>query len=289
MRTIPLRAPAVACDAARAMGHSREAVLAVVERSPAAVAVHDRAAWLDLFSDDAVVEDPVGSAPAPKTDGTLGRFYDTFIAPHGIRFEIRRDHFLGDDVFRDAVIHTHVRDGVDVQVEAYLLYQVADRGGALKARRMAAHWTLARMTGLALRLGPRAWWAMTGLFLRMIRVMGPGWVGAYLASLWRGIGGGGRDAAERLARAVEARDEQALAALFAPSAELELGERALTPSSLLGALPPGTKLRVDAPVAAGWTTSFRFRLEGASPAEGLALLEFDPSTRKIRRARFFPP
>ena len=154
--------------------HRREEVLAVVERSPAAVAVHDRAAWLALFSEDAVVEDPVGSPPAPKRDGTLGRFYDAFIAPHDIRFEIRRDHFLGDDVFRDAIIHTTVRKGVKVDVDAYLLYQVEERSGALAARRMAAHWQLSRMVGIAMRLGPRAWLAMTVLFIGMLRHLGLG-------------------------------------------------------------------------------------------------------------------
>jgi steroid delta-isomerase len=37
--------------------------LAVVERSPAHVAAHDRQDWLALFGDDALVEDPVGSPP----------------------------------------------------------------------------------------------------------------------------------------------------------------------------------------------------------------------------------
>ena len=272
------------------MTHSREELLSVVERSPACVAVHDRAGWLDLFSDDAIVEDPVGSAPAPKASGVLGRFYDTFIAPHEIRFEIRRDHFIGDDVFRDAIIHTRVRPGVEVQVEAYLLYQVVERDGVLRARRMAAHWTLARMTALAMGMGPRAWFAMTGLFARMIGTMGLGWVGAYLASLWRGIGGRGHAAASALAGAIESRDVGRVRSLFVlEGADIELGPRRVGPDDLLEALPPSARLHIDAPVSAGWTTSFRFRLEGGSPSEGLCLLEFDPRDGRIRRARFFGP
>jgi ketosteroid isomerase-like protein len=271
------------------MAHRREDVMAVVERSPAAVAVHDRAAWLALFSDDAVVEDPVGCAPAPKADGTLGRFYDAFIAPHRIHFEIRRDHFLGDDVFRDAIIHTTVRDGVNVDVAAYLLYQVAERDGALAARRMAAHWALSSMVGLALRMGPRAWWAMTWLFVGMLRHLGLRWVGAYLASLWRTVGAHGLALARGLAKAIEARDAAALQACFDAGATIELGARTVEPRALLDALPPGTTLAVEAPVTAGWTVSFRFRLAGADPAEGLALLEVSPASRRITRARLFPP
>jgi ketosteroid isomerase-like protein len=271
------------------MTHPRAEVLAVVARSPAAVAAHDRAAWLALFSEDAVVEDPVGAPPAPKRDGTLGRFYDAFIAPHQIRFEIRRDHVLGDDVLRDAVIHTTVRRGVHVDVPAYLLYQVEDRGGALLARRMAAHWQLSRMVGLALRLGPRAWVAMTILFVGMVRHLGVAWVAGYLASLWRTVGRRGVDLAVALADALARRDATALGQLFEPSAVIELGERSASPRSLLDALPPGTTLGIDSPVTAGSTVSFRFTLTGAAPTEGLALLEVSRASGRIARARFFPP
>ncbi len=37
--------------------------LTVVEKSPAAVALHDKAAWLSLFARYNIVEDPVGSRP----------------------------------------------------------------------------------------------------------------------------------------------------------------------------------------------------------------------------------
>lgn len=277
------------------MTPTQKALHALVERSPSCVAAHDREGWLALFSADAVVEDPVGSAPAPKAGGMLGRFYDTFIAPHDIRFEIRRDHFLGNDVFRDAVIHTRVRPGVEVEVEAYLLYQLEERDGELRVRRMAAHWTLAKMTAVAMGLGPRAWVAMNGLFARMVRLMGAAWIGAYLSSLWRGIGRRGIQAASALADAIAARDAAAVQALFTASpssavrgAPIELGERSCKPEELVAALPAGCRLAIEAPVAAGWTTSFRFRLSGGTPAEGLALLQFDPASGKIARARFFP-
>jgi hypothetical protein len=272
------------------MTPSREALHAVVERSPACVAVHDREGWLGLFGDEAFIEDPVGSAAAAKADGTLGRFYDTFIAPHQIRFAIRRDHYLGTDVFRDAVIHTRVRPGVEVEVPAYLLYQLDPSTGELRVRRMAAHWALLQMTQVALALGPRAWWAMTGLFARMVGTMGLPWVGAYLASLWRGIGGRGHQAAAALCGALKARDAAAIGDLFAegPDAKIELGTQTLTPAQLIAALPPAVQLQIEAPVAAGWTLSFRFRLPGGSPGEGLGLLEFDPASRRIHRARFFP-
>ena len=42
---------------------TRDDLLATVERSPAATAAHDKAAWVGLFSADGRVEDPVGSRP----------------------------------------------------------------------------------------------------------------------------------------------------------------------------------------------------------------------------------
>ena len=269
---------------------TRAELLAIVERSPEWVAVHHRENWLALFRDDALIEDPVGSPPAPKAPGTLGRFWDTFIAPHEIRFEIRRDHVIGRDVFRDAIIHTRITPHVAIDVPAYLLYQLDDGAGSgMRVKRMAAHWQLGALSLGALKIGPRAWWPMTRLFARMIRLMGLGWVGGYLGVLWNGIGKRGLRAAQELGRALESRDAAALAALFVDdSATVELGATRAAPSALLGALPPGSRLAIEAPVTAGWTTSFRFRIDGPAPSEGLALLEFAPDARRIRRARFFP-
>src|SRR5262249_19298423 len=83
-------------------------LVAFVEHSPAFVAAHEREKWLGLFAESALIEDPVGSPPAPKASGKLGAFWDTFIAPHQIKFEIRRDYAIGRDLFRDALIHTRI-------------------------------------------------------------------------------------------------------------------------------------------------------------------------------------
>ena len=49
--------------------------LALAGRSPAAVAVHDKSAWLSLFARHNRVEDPVGSAPhvSAAPDPTAGQ------------------------------------------------------------------------------------------------------------------------------------------------------------------------------------------------------------------------
>ncbi len=270
------------------MPQAHDDLLSLIKRSPAHVAAHDRQAWLDLFADDASVEDPVGSAVALKRDGTLAGFWDTFIAPHAIRFEVREDCIQGDDVLRDVVIHTQMRPGVSVQVPAYLLYKSQQQNGARRLARMAAHWTLKQSkvstTGPALR----AWLPMTAIFARMLRKMGPAWVWAYLASVWRGVGSHGVRSVRELARAVSAQDAAAVRALFVHAgAELRFGDLRTTSDALLSLLPPGSQLSIEAPISAGWVTACRFRVEGPAPCKGLALFETAPDEMRLRQARFF--
>ncbi|MGB0213112.1 nuclear transport factor 2 family protein, partial [Algiphilus sp.] len=132
-----------------------EAMLACVRASPEAVAAHDKAAWLGLFADDAEVHDPVGSR-GHRGHSAISRFYDTFIARNEIRFEVLAEGACDDIVFRDVVIHTRMGTGLTVAVPAHLRYQlVADDDGALRIRRLDAHWELRRMIGQSLHAGPR--------------------------------------------------------------------------------------------------------------------------------------
>ena len=271
-----------------AMPQAHDDLLALIKRSPAHVAAHDRQAWLDLFADNATVEDPVGSAAALKRDGTLEGFWDTFIAPHAIRFEVREDCVQGDDVLRDVVIHTQMPQGVSVQVPAYLLYHSPRQDGARRLERLAAHWTLKQSKVHTTGPRLRAWLPMSAMFARMLRRMGPAWVWAYMASLWRGVGSHGVHTVRELARAVSAQDAAAVRSLFVRAgAELRFGELRTTSDALLSLLPPGSQLSFDAPISAGWVTACRFRVEGPAPAKGLALFETAPDEMRLRQARFF--
>ena len=69
-------------------------------RSRAAVHARDRDGWLDLFADDALVQDPIGPSPFdPEAEGHRGKvaiaaFYDSVIAPsEAISFEIEHWEF----------------------------------------------------------------------------------------------------------------------------------------------------------------------------------------------------
>ena len=79
---------------------TRHESLVAVGGSPAAVAAHDKEGWLSLFTPSAVVNDPVGSAPH-RGPAQLSRFYDTFIAPNTIGFQVNHDVVCGASVLRD--------------------------------------------------------------------------------------------------------------------------------------------------------------------------------------------
>ncbi len=137
---------------ADAPGPDREAVLALVHASPANVGAHDKEAWLALFGESHVVEDPVGSRPVRSEDpGALGRFWEAFIAPNDIVFEVHNDWISAGQVVRDVTIHTTMTTGVSVSTPAHLLYEVVEQSGGLRIARMAAHWEPAPVFGQLMR------------------------------------------------------------------------------------------------------------------------------------------
>jgi ketosteroid isomerase-like protein len=96
----------------------------------AAVEAHDRAAWLALFAEDAVVEDPVGpSAFDPEGKGHRGpeaiaAFYDNVIAANeGITFDIRQSFQCGDEVANVGVIRIAFGGGSAVEVDGVYTYR----------------------------------------------------------------------------------------------------------------------------------------------------------------------
>jgi hypothetical protein len=278
---------------------SRDRMLEAVEASPRRVAEHDKAGWLDLFARDAVVEDPVGSAPHRKGrrarggDDELGRFYETFIAPNEIGFEVLEDLVAGAEVVRDVRIHTKLSTGLEIAVPAYLVYELVEEGGEVRIARLAAHWELARLSAQALRSGAAGLTTMAVLGARMLRLQGVIGVLGYSQGMLAGIGRRGVRAAEALAEAASRRDHAAAASLLkraGPCVAYPVGASLMTPAELLAALPEGARLRLERPLSAGWVTCARYELAppgAAAPDRGVVCVHFDQPTRRIDRVRFF--
>jgi len=117
----------------------------LARRSQAAVAAKDRSAWLALFADDAVVQDPIG--PSPLDPGGAGHrgaaaiaaFYDTVIATaEQITFEIERSYLCGDEVADVGVIRTVLPGGRQIAVVHGVFTYRSNGDGKLAALR--AYW-----------------------------------------------------------------------------------------------------------------------------------------------------
>ena len=110
--------------------------------SQAAVGAKDREAWLSLFADDAVVQDPIGPSPLdPEGAGHRGptaiaAFYDKVIAPsERITFEIERSYLCGDEVADVGVIRTTLTGGRHVAVVRGVYTYRSNGAGKLAALR----------------------------------------------------------------------------------------------------------------------------------------------------------
>ena len=119
------------------------------QRSIAAVQAKDRAGWLSLFADDAVVQDPVGVSFLDETgEGhrgheAIGAFFDANIAPvQDIRFELHDSVAAGDEVANVATIHMPLDGGATTRCEGVFVYRVRDDGKLVSLR---AFWEVDRM------------------------------------------------------------------------------------------------------------------------------------------------
>ena len=95
----------------------------------------DGEAWLALFADDAVVQDPYGPSPMdPSGKGRIGKdeirkFCAAYIRPDGIRFEIRQT--LNGGPNRCVNVGTIIAKSPDGRVgwnEVINIYEVNDAG-----------------------------------------------------------------------------------------------------------------------------------------------------------------
>jgi len=146
-------------------------LLAAVQRSPELVALHDRTGWCGLYASDGEVNDPVGSRPH-RGRAAIERFYDTFIAPNQIRFHVAQNLVCGMTVVRDLEVETLMSTGLRLRVPMHLRYDLVEEGGALKIRRLCAHWELPGMIGQMLGKGFQGHWTSLKLGPQMLRHQG---------------------------------------------------------------------------------------------------------------------
>lgn len=276
---------------------SKADCLALVERSPQAVAVHDKAAWLALFARYSVVEDPVGSAAhvnglyeptlGHRGRARLGQFYETFIAPNRIRFRINCDVVAGLHVMRDLTIEIAMSDQVTVHVPVHLLYELCEEEGELRILRLAAHWELWPMLKQQMASGLPFLRVGGASAYRMLRHLGVRGMLGFVRALGS-VGDQGKLQLQHFASHLASRNSQALQNLFArPDCEVAFPCGA-PPKAIAECAAMGGEMHLDKVLAAGNTVSatVHYHHQGQQYS-GVALLELDSRTLKIVEASFY--
>jgi steroid Delta-isomerase len=121
-------------------------------RSREAAIAKDKEAWLALFADDAIVEDPIGPSPFdPEGKGHRGRdaisrFWDLTIAnTDKLEFDFRDSFRCGKEEANVGAIITTF-GGHQITAEGVFTYKVNDEGKLVALR---AYWEVDRATATA--------------------------------------------------------------------------------------------------------------------------------------------
>ena len=112
-------------------------------KSFAAVEAKDKSAWLALFAEDAVVEDPVGesfidpSGAGHRGKAAIENFWDNIIAGGDIRCTVQRRISRGSECAVLAALTNRMPDGNEFSTEMIVIYRVDDAG---KIASLRAFW-----------------------------------------------------------------------------------------------------------------------------------------------------
>jgi steroid Delta-isomerase len=121
------------------------------KRSREAAMARNKEAWLDLFADDAIVEDPIGPSHFdPEGKGHRGRdeisaFWDKAIAPNKLEFNFVDTFGCGNEEANVGTIVITTR-GYQVRTEGVFTYRVNDEGKLVALR---AYWEVDRVAKTA--------------------------------------------------------------------------------------------------------------------------------------------
>lgn len=270
---------------------ARQALLDAARRSPEIATLHDEAAWVALYTADAVIEDPVGTPACQRGVFTrpgklddLSRFFRTFIAPSTIRVEALGEFVVGNTVIRDVVLHVKLPGGGGASVPAILRYELVDATGKLLVARMRAYWDAGRNGRELLASGWKGKLTSTLSGLRLMRVLGKEWTGRYIKGTKHGIRRDGPKNTDALASALAAGDTSALDSLVAANATATLPDGSKRAIRELGSLG----LSFTEARSSGFVVAARVHgTQDGRPVKGIAFVEFDETSKKVSGLELF--
>ena len=254
-------------------------LLATVERSPYAAAAHDRAGWVELFTADGRIEDPVGSRPHVGQQ-QIGRFYDTFIGPRDIAFHRDLDIVSGHAVVRDLELGVAI-GSVTMRIPAFLRYDLRKVESQWKIAELRAYWDLPAMVRQFLRNGapaaPAALELSYGL-LRHQRLLGT----AGFAAGFRRPGSSSRRLLAGFLAAVARGDKNFAAQTLTPGAALSIGDDG--PADIADFCERLWGAGTTKMIAAGSTITISL---SAARERGVLFADLARRDRRIDRIRYF--
>jgi steroid Delta-isomerase len=107
----------------------------LADASMRAAIAGDREAWLALYAEDAVVEDPVGPSIWDKEgNGHRGKraiaaFWDRVIGPNrGLDFQVRERYVGGREVASVVTVRTALPDGQKIEFGMVTIHRSNDQG-----------------------------------------------------------------------------------------------------------------------------------------------------------------
>jgi hypothetical protein len=255
-------------------------LLAAVERSPRAAAAHDRAGWVDLFTGDGRVEDPVGSRPHMGRT-RIGLFYDTFIGPRDIVFHRDLDIVRGPVVIRDLDLEVAMGSALTMTIPAFLRYDLREVNSDWKITVLRAYWELPAMMLQFLRNGTRAMPPAVQLSQGLIRNQRlRGTVG--FATGFRPAGSRNKRLVSAFLTAAARGDKSAATRVLSPRAAITLGDDgAFDVAGLIAHLDGATWTKF---IAAGSTVAVSIT---ADQGRGVMFADLTRRGGQINRIRYF--
>lgn len=120
-----------------------QAAKAASQLSGQYVSAGNKDAWLGLFADDAVVQDPVGVSPLDPTGlghrgkEAIAQFWDMVIAAADIDFQIVSSHPAGDECANVVHMESKFSEELIVVVDMVVVYTANDAG---EVTSLKAYW-----------------------------------------------------------------------------------------------------------------------------------------------------
>eukprot|EP00510_Aplanochytrium_minuta_P005469 CAMPEP_0184018002 /NCGR_PEP_ID=MMETSP0954-20121128/7879_1 /TAXON_ID=627963 /ORGANISM="Aplanochytrium sp, Strain PBS07" /LENGTH=312 /DNA_ID=CAMNT_0026299359 /DNA_START=85 /DNA_END=1023 /DNA_ORIENTATION=+ len=287
-RKSALRISATRLSAARAgldikaIAEARTRLLERADLSREYAGQRNKTRWLGLFADGATVEDPVG-APVHTN---LSMFYDAFISPNDIEFDVIEDwvDIRRWKVYRNVIIHIEMRNGTQMLQPAHICYSFNTE---YQIESLKAYWNATFSSPRIDGVWDRANYgiSLTLQAYNVFSVFGFSWGVQYFKDVSSAFLKGDALIVEKLRRAVNTLNDDALESLFhRKTSKIALPNGTTLPNTFLSTIQELKVLELRRPshiYQSGNSVACRLAVSmgKAGLERGIAVINLTPSGR----------